>query len=210
MESVYDRLMGEKMTLVDEMARVLDSECGEKNVVFVEPYAREDMAVGVPINGIFPSVKCFGYSSLYGVKVYLDFMTDEKPPRELYNTFRLEKDNVGTFAYLHSFMFSLDDIALMHDYIMKHFGKENTEEVMSDTDRHLLVGRRMKPTDNDYIREVETGAKGYLRGVEVIIHSKPYVKEFNGKKKLFVKALSFDSGFDYELPYKEEWLIKEV
>lgn len=85
-----------------------------------------------------------------------------------------------------------------------------TKEVMNDTDRHPLVGRRMKPTDNDYIREVETGAKGYLRGVEVIIHSKPYVKEISGKKRLFVKALALDSGFDYELPYKEEWLIKEV
>lgn len=91
--------------------------------------------------------------------------------------------------------------------------KMNFEQVLEfamDVTRHPLVGRRMIVNSNRKIREVETNARGYLKGVEVIILTAPYKVDIDGKPYLFVKVHSLGSGLDYTLPFREDCVIGEI
>lgn len=82
-------------------------------------------------------------------------------------------------------------------------------ELAKEVTRHPLVGRRMVVKNNRMIREYETYARGYLKGVEVIILTAPYTEVIEGKNVLFVRVHSFGSGLDYTLPFREDSLISE-
>ena len=80
-------------------------------------------------------------------------------------------------------------------------------EFAKDVTRHPLVGKRMIVDSNRKTREVESGARGYLKGVEVIILTAPYKVEIDGRPYLFVKVHSLGSSLDYTLPFKESCVI---
>lgn len=85
-----------------------------------------------------------------------------------------------------------------------------------DEDEHPLIGRRYKPMDNSYIKDLESGVDSGvgLYGKEVIIVSDPYVDTIKDRicgdyERLFVDVFSTDSGRKYRVLFNEGWLIDE-
>lgn len=79
----------------------------------------------------------------------------------------------------------------------------------TDTDKHPLIGRRYRVEDNANITDKATGCKGYLKGRETTIVSDPYVDVKEAERMLMVDVFSTDSARDYEVPFREDWLIDE-
>lgn len=82
-------------------------------------------------------------------------------------------------------------------------------ETDTDTDKHPLIGRRYRVEDNANITDKATGCKGYLKGRETTIVSDPYVDVKEAERMLMVDVFSTDSARDYEVPFREDWLIDE-
>ena len=82
-----------------------------------------------------------------------------------------------------------------------------TAEGMTYADKHPLIGRRYRVEDNENITDKATGCKGYLKGRETTIVSDPHVETKAEERMLMVDVFSSDSARDYEVPFREDWLM---